>query len=811
MTSLATEPAPPAETVPEQRRARPPRAPRRRRGGRDAALWPLFVSQLLLLLICCAALGPLLRGSAWWWACAVVATAVLLGAAVFRRLGLSRPIVPVANMAVLVGTMTVLFGGGTGLFWVIPTPQTVGAFRGLITAGGASVAQQSTPAEVTGGILFLLAGGTGLIALVLDLFTVTLRWPAIGALGAAVPVLVPGFIIDDGADVAALTVAAIAFLVLLRVDVYVRRMQLATRAPAGPHEPRTYRAERPRGPGPIGGALTVGSLTIVGALILSTLAPAFTAGGLVGARPSGLLFGSGVSPMINLGQDLRRPKAGPAFHYTSTGTEQPYFTLLTLDEVIGLNWTARIDGADTRNSIDDIQRPFGLDATVETLEASTSVVIDGVNSHWLPAPARATSIEGLRGRWYWDSRTRAIASINASTLGQKYTVSSLEIKPTADQLRRSSVDYPASVLGNLQLPVDPPLIIEETARQVTKDAATSYDAAVAMQTYLRSSAFTYDTDAPVDDGYDGGGVDVIGVFLDVKRGYCVHFAATMAAMARAIGIPSRVSLGYLPGVKSQDLAQGRGRYDVDSHDLHAWPELYFVGIGWVKFEPTPGRGTVPNYEQTADAGTPTTLPGGVAAPGAPGLSPDRLADDSALERGAAAQSATNSGLLGVIGYSALGLLVLLLPGTIRRMLRRSRVRRIRSGEAGGALAWIELQHTSRDHGIAVLVTETPRAFAKRLLHLGTLDPVTAAALERVLLAVERSRYDRPPTRPSAQSVAREDDPAWALADDLIRVLGAVHAGARVGIRLRATIVPTSLFAGLGAVLRGERRARPSTP
>ncbi|MDJ0378734.1 DUF3488 and transglutaminase-like domain-containing protein [Cryobacterium sp. PH31-L1] len=799
MTSLVAQEAPAADSRPPVRQVSPPRAPRSRRGGRAAALWPLALSLLVLLLICCAALGPLLRGSAWWWVCAGVAAAVLVGAALWRRLGVPRPIVPVANVAVLVGILTLLFGGGTGLLWLIPTPETVGVFGGLIAAGGDSIAQQSTPAEVTVGILFLLAGGTGLISVIMDLLAVTLRWPAIGAAGGLVPLLAPGFIIDDGADIGALLAAAIAFLLLLRVDVYVRRTQEARRPPTGPRATLAHRPERQRGPGPVGGALMVGSLAIVGALVLSTVAPAFTAGGLVTARPGGLLFGSGVSPMINLGQDLRRPKAGPAFHYTSTGTQQPYFTLLTLDEVIGLTWTARIDGADVRNTVDDIQRPFGLDANVKTVPASTSVVIEGVNSHWLPAPARATSIEGLTGRWYWDSRTRAIASVTANTLGQEYTVSSLELKPTAEQLRRSSTDYPASVLGNLQLPVEPPPIIEETARQVTAETTSNYDAAVAIQDYLRSSDFIYDTDAPVEDGYDGGGVDVIGVFLQEKRGYCVHFASAMAAMARTLGIPSRVSLGYLPGVKSQDLEQGLGQYNVDSHDLHAWPELYFVGIGWVRFEPTPGRGTVPNYEQAADVGTPTTTPGGAAATGAPGLSPDRLADDSALERGTTPQSVEASNLLAVLGFSALGLLLLLLPGVSRRILRRSRVRRIRSGGAGAGLAWIELQHTSLDHGIPTPITDTPRAFAGRLERLGILDPASTEALERVLLALERSRFDRSPVR------------ADTLAADLTLVLRRLHGGASTGIRLRANYAPTSLFATLTAVLRGDRRARTIAP
>ncbi|WP_104084320.1 DUF3488 and transglutaminase-like domain-containing protein [Cryobacterium sp. Y11] len=795
MTSPATKPAPAVGFAQHPTVPIPPRPVRRRRGGPDAALWPLALTMLLLLLISCAALGPLLRGSAWWWVCAAVATAVLLGAAVLRRLGVPRRVVPFANTAVLVGTLTLLFGAGTGLFWLLPTPKTVQTFSGLVDAGVASIAQQSTPAEVTIGILFLLASGTGLIAVVMDLLAITFRWPALGAVPVLVPLLAPSFVIEDGADLPALIVAAIAFLLLLRVDVYVHRAQETRHPPVGPLAPRSYRAAQPRGPGPMWGTLAVGSIAIVSALVLGAIAPALTAGGLVSPRTGGLLFGSGVSPMISLGQDLRRPKAGPAFHYTSTGTERPYFTLLTLDEVIGLNWTARTDRTDTRNTVDDIQRPFGLAANVETTQSSTAVVIDGVNSHWLPAPARATSVEGLTGRWYWDSRTRAIASVTANTFGQKYTVSALELEPTAAQLRSSSTNFPASVQENLQLPVEPPLIIEETARQVTAGTASNYDAAVAIQNYLRSSVFTYDTEAPVEDGYDGGGVDVIGVFLQTQRGYCVHFAATMAAMARTLGIPSRVSLGYLPGVKSQDQETGAVRYDVDSHDLHAWPELYFVGIGWVRFEPTPGRGTVPNYETIVDSGTSSALPGGAAATSAPGLSPDRLADDTALEGGAAAQTASGaSNLSSVVGFSALGLVLLLLPAAGRRMLRRRRLRRIRSGEAGATTAWTELQHTCRDQWIPVPDTETPRAFAARLERLGTLDAATAEALERVLLAVERSRFDR------------AGAPAPTLAEDLTRVVRALTRCASVGIRLRAVVLPASLFTALGALLGGERRA-----
>ena len=81
-------------------------------------------------------------------------------------------------------------------------------------------------------------------------------------------------------------------------------------------------------------------------------------------------------------------------------------------------------------------------------------------------------------------------------------------------------------------------------------------------------------------------------FLDDRVGYCEQFAASMAIMARVIGIPSRVAVGFLEPDKATN-----GSWEFSAHDLHAWPELYFPGSGWVRFEPTPqDRATeVPGY------------------------------------------------------------------------------------------------------------------------------------------------------------------------------------------------------------------------
>ena len=502
---------------------------------------------------------------------------------------------PLASGGVLILTLTLFFGEGSGLLWLVPTPGTVDQWGTLTEAGMLSIQQQAVPAVVYPGVMFLLAVGAGLLAIALDVVAITLRLPAIAGALVLIPVSVPALITKSGTDVAALVLTACAYLLLLRVDVRIRRRSEAATRDRGRAAPRSTGPER-RGPGPVWGSLGVGAIAIVSALVLSAATPALSDSSVISNKQTGVLFGSGVSPLIDLGQDLRRPEASLALHYGTTADDQPYFKLLTLDSFSDdLEWVAGRGATDLTNTVDDFGPPQGLTDAVERDDIRTNVQIDTVVSSWLPVPYPATSIEGLDGDWQWDDGALTVSSEKSTTRGQDYKVDGLELKPTAEQLRASGTDYPAAIQQYLELPENAPAIIGELAAEETVNVQNPYDAAVALQRYFRSSAFAYSTEAPVDEGYDGGSLDVIARFLDVKKGYCIHFASAMAIMARTLGIPSRIALGYLPGDSSRDTMEGLPRWNVTTHDLHTWPELYFPGVGWVPFEPTTGRGSIPDY------------------------------------------------------------------------------------------------------------------------------------------------------------------------------------------------------------------------
>ncbi|WP_168209216.1 transglutaminaseTgpA domain-containing protein [Agromyces intestinalis] len=757
--------------------------------GRRAAL---AGGTMLLMSAAITSLGPLISGSGWWWLCAFIAAGVLAAGLGARALGAPTALVPVAEVGVFLAQLTLVFGGSSGFLLVVPTFETFGQFGALLEGAGRTIQQQAPPAIAVPALLFALAVGTGVLTIVADLAVQVGRMPALAAVPALVPVTIPGFIVDDGAQPQNLLATAAAFLVLLRIDVRVRRR---SRLEAGPEQDAPV-VEGPRRV-PIVSTLaaTVGvaAVGLVAAVVLATATPSISQSELFGKSGAGSLFSRGVSPFIDLGRDLRRPAPVPAFHYTSPDADRPYFRLLTIDRFRGEVWGASLEGVDSENSVDMLPHPIGLSDEVETAERTIDVRVDTLSTNWLPAPYPTSRVENLRGSWYWERSSLAIRSVDTGTEGQSYRITRLDVDPTAEQLRDASGVVPELIeTRNLGLSDGRPQVIRDTAAAVTAGAATKYDAAVAIQDWLRGDEFEYSTDAPVEQGYDGGGYDVVASFLEEKSGYCVHFAATMAVLAREIGIPSRISVGYTAGSSTDERIDGRTVVRVDSHDLHAWPELYFPGVGWVAFEPTPGRGVVPSYTRpdTANVGpVPTAAP---AMPGAATGRPDLDPDRGLAAPGATAAADPADLTLRVIGAGVLVVALLLVPASARILQRANRRRRIRGGRSPAIAAWDEVLATSRDLGAGFAPALTPRAFAAELAARPAFAEDAGGALSVLRDAVERERYGPELARAAAPH------PADQLIEALAEVRHALAADARPVDRVRATLLPASLLGAWSA-------------
>src|SRR5690606_3022285 len=159
----------------------------------------------------------------------------------------------------------------------------------------------------------------------------------------------------------------------------------------------------------------------------------------------------------------------------------------------------------------------------------------------------------------------------------------------------------------------------------------------------------------------------------------------MASMARSLGIPARVAVGFAPGTPQAD-----GTVAVGLRDAHAWPELYFEGIGWPRFEPTPTRGSAPAYTVPDPAGTAAPAPArpSQAESEEPSAAPSESESCSAERRrldgcgSESPQAALPTGGDGPKWYAVLlwalaGLAVLAVP--LSPMLWRLRTRAVRLG------------------------------------------------------------------------------------------------------------------------------------
>jgi len=147
------------------------------------------------------------------------------------------------------------------------------------------------------------------------------------------------------------------------------------------------------------------------------------------------------------------------------------------------------------------------------------------------------------------------------------------------------------------------------ALELTRNEPTAYDAVKNVELWLQNN-FTYSEHVPSHD------VPLMGFLQDDKRGYCQQFSGTMALMLRMAGIPARVAAGFSPGSYNKDTRE----YRVRDLDAHSWVEVWFPGIGWVPFDPTPARSPAQSQSSAlatsaaaADAGEVKNIRGGVAA------------------------------------------------------------------------------------------------------------------------------------------------------------------------------------------------------
>lgn len=163
--------------------------------------------------------------------------------------------------------------------------------------------------------------------------------------------------------------------------------------------------------------------------------------------------------------------------------------------------------------------------------------------------------------------------------------------PMADEevLRNATGRYPGWIRDRyLDMRRPAPFHVEKYAAKLVEGEPTNYDKAKRIESFLRQYEYSLDLPEPPKEK------DIVDYFLfELEKGYCDYYASAMVVMARAVGIPARLAVGYVDGLYDPE----GNRYLISEADAHSWPELYFTGVGWVPFEPTAQRSVIDHDEK----------------------------------------------------------------------------------------------------------------------------------------------------------------------------------------------------------------------
>ncbi|GGV75826.1 transglutaminase [Streptomyces gelaticus] len=772
-----------------------------------------------------ASMLPLVEPAGWILQAAFLLAVQSGAGALVRRAPVPRALVVAAQVLVTLVVLTVVFARQQAVAGLLPGPEAVQRLAHLLTSGAEDVGRYAAPAPVTDGIRLMLIGGVLLVGLAVDALAVTFRSAAPAGLPLLALYSVAAGLSEGGADWLWFLLAAGGYLLLLLAEGRDRLSQwgrvfsgAAARSPGGPAVGAAMSSTRPTAPVRTG--RRIGALALGVALVVPAALPALGGGLLAGTGGGGNGKGGGgtisaVNPLVSLQDNLNQPENRQVMSYrTNSGAPQDfYLRILALDQFNGSEWrpsTRRLKDVPKR-----LPDPAGLGPDVAVTEIRTNISASrSYQQTYLPLPYPATEVK-VDGRWRYEPEGRTLVGDRGETTrGAQYQVSSLVVEPTAEQLATAGPAPAALRREYTRVPASLPKVVEETADRVTKGAANDYERAVKLQDYFASGGgFTYDTSVN-----SGTGSAAISRFLKDKQGFCVHFSFAMAAMARTLGIPARVAVGFTPGTGQSD-----GSVSVGLRDAHAWPELYFEGAGWTRFEPTPTRGSTPSYTQEAAPTGDTNVPalpekGSSAAPSAAPSVPDSCPAQmrkqgecgSTAAPGVAAPTDSGTPTGTVVGLVLLAVVVLALPLLPLLWRLRARRRRLglsarrtppteqgvtgagtgsdRSAEPGRApvhavsgtlAAWQEITDTAWDHGIEPDDSRTPRKAAARVVRLGQLGPDAAAAVHRVAGAVEQVLY------------APEPRPSTGLAEDVETARAGLRASADRITRIRAVVAPRS--------------------
>lgn len=760
----------------------------------------ITVAAALATVLASLALYPIFDGPQWFWSGCGAVIAVALAGTLTRMRRLPPLVCFAGGVAGLLLYLNLRFEAVHSFLGLIPLPGSLLDLWHLAGQGMSEAGSYAPPVPPTDGMLLLASGGIGITTVLTDLLAVRLRSTALAGLPLLMLFTEPFAVtVTRSATGTAIVfcLAAAGYLALLSSDGRQRIRawgRIAGPAHFAPDTSALATAGR-----------RVGIASVVVALCVPLLLP--------GLHPTRLFQGTwtfgGVnvgngsvslpSPFSQLQNQLTQEKHQTVLTYRTSDPEAStqYLQEYVMENLTSQGWTWFTGRVSTQAAEPRLPAAPGLNRS-RTIAAATSTTItfsdDVSNSSgvvFLPIPYPTLTLDAP-GSWSAEPGSMMVLSRGARLASMTYKVSSLHLEPSTSELNDASAP-PANIARAYEAVPASYRSLLSLAESITSGDKTELDKALSLEEFLSTTGgFSYTLDAtPVTNASS------LTAFLDTtKRGYCEQFAFAMSVLARLLHIPARYAVGYTAGER-----QPNGTWVVKTSDAHAWPELYFSGVGWIRFEPTPsgdaGQGTatspayavppaVPGGTSTVPTTSPTTPAAGSSAgstthpsnvkPGLPG-------QETGGTGGKPSAQPAISDPWAIAGLVVLGLFLLglILPGLGRLVARRVRWRGATDEVGAAHAAWRQFRADLTDHRAGGRDSETPRALARRLCSELALAPGDAAAVRRLAMAAERARYSDHPA------------PSSGLREDTVTARRAVTAASSRSVRWRARLFPGSIL------------------
>jgi transglutaminase-like putative cysteine protease len=721
--------------------------------------WRITLLGALATLTACYPVTSLFTEATWFGQAVVVVSVVAAVGLVLRGLTRSRTLVVALQVLVLGTFLVVRVAGGTFAYLVVPTVQTAEVLNGLGLQALETVQRYTAPAPLNDGVTFCMLVVVAVVAISVDATAATWRSPAAAGLPLLTAYLITAANGDSALALRYFVVPVALWLVMLHTTARAQFGRWGTARPAEHSEIDEAAHDRAALRSFSGAAVRVGAAGVVLALAVPAVVPHFPPRYLtegLGRSGVGGEGSVGFNNTLDLSRSLNDTNQSPVLRYTTTGFTRPPLRVLATSYYSRGQWQEL--GTTDKGPVDGMplpppsqRRDYVISVTGNTLSAPRVAA---------PFPVVAVSMPGTG--WRIDPATRDVRVDKAVA---DYQITYADIAPSAAQLRDSGPPDPADLTDDdLTIPDRSRALIERWSAEVTAGADNPLDKAIAIQNHLRDTSrytYTLDLGEPLRDEA-GRLLEPIENFYRTRRGYCVQFATAMIMMARAQGIPARMAIGFLPGNRSGD------EYVVKASDAHAWPELYFQGYGWLRFEPTPG----------ARSGTPP--PYAVVGAGSGGTGGGRSVDDTesgstarptstrattTTTTAVAAQPSFGDTLASVFSLRHLAVVLAVLIGLLaafvmpltawllRARRRRAAVTRQDLIEA----EWEALTSHLGDLGLSAPDGVTLRQLRHQYVTEGHLDTENATAMGRVTATLEKSRYDRPERTTPQEAIRLHSD------------------------------------------------------